>query len=172
MKEYKVGDKVYHAWTGIKEISRPCPICFGKRKVTLILGNEDTVILDCSYCSRGYESSSGLEYFNEHIVEVKPETITEVRIEENEKGRKIGYLSNNYILQPEDTFDNEEDARLRSLQLVIDRNKADMLALAQKEKVDRSYAWNAGYHLKSAKRAQTDYEYHSKKAVIMESKAK
>ena len=171
-KEYKVGDKVYYARTGRKEISRPCPVCFGKLKVIVILGNDDHVQLDCTYCSRGYEPPNGKEFFSEHVVEVTQHTIKEVRFEESEKGRKVEYLSNHHFLEPENIFDNKEDAYIRTLQLVIDRNKADMIELARKDKVDKSYAWHAGYYLRQAKNAKEGFERYSQKAIIMKDKSK
>ena len=60
MKARKVGDCLW--WAVVEkhaQVEIPCPVCYGKRKVNLILGNGDVVALPCTYCSPGYESPRG-----------------------------------------------------------------------------------------------------------------
>ncbi len=171
MKELKIGDKIWYAWTGHKEVTNVCPICDGKLKVTLVLGNGNQVVLDCSYCNRGYEGSSGVERYYQYVIEVREETIKEIRVEHNERGIKTEYLSmQSSFLEPENIFDTRELAEKRSTVLVAERNQKENDALSKKDKIDKSYAWHAGYHLKEAKRAKEQLEYHSKKAVLMKQK--
>jgi len=61
---FKIGDVVYFASAGQRQVDIPCPVCFGKREVTLILGNGDSVELPCDYCGKGYDGPRGyvLEY--------------------------------------------------------------------------------------------------------------
>ena len=44
----------------------PCPICFGQKFATLILGNGERQEVECDACRRGFGSPSGT--FNEHRV--------------------------------------------------------------------------------------------------------
>ena len=52
-------------------VSVPCPICFGKLFVTLILGNGEQQAIQCDACGHGYESPRGVvgEYRAESRVE-------------------------------------------------------------------------------------------------------
>jgi hypothetical protein len=40
---FKIGDTVWVPDCGNRQKQIPCPVCFGKLRVTIILGNEETV---------------------------------------------------------------------------------------------------------------------------------
>ncbi len=48
MPKFKVGDTVWVAKCRYEPVQKLCPTCFGKKEVTLILGNGDSVILPCN----------------------------------------------------------------------------------------------------------------------------
>jgi hypothetical protein len=41
-----------------------------------------------------------------------------------------------------------------------------------KKNMNKKYSWNAGYHLKEAKRSEEQAAYHRKKAMLCKAKAK
>ncbi len=56
---FNIGDTYYLPHHNPRQISVPCPICYGNKKVTLVLGNEDQVEVECDGCGLGYEGPRG-----------------------------------------------------------------------------------------------------------------
>jgi len=168
MKKYKVGDKVWWAHCGNTLVKEPCPVCYGKKQVVLVLGNDDTVTLDCDYCGKGYEGPRG--YVMEYRWVAEPEliTITEVEISDSlEHGETIKYRTNYYSIKNCDIFDTREEALVRCE--VIAKELAEQQSTRAehiKANVKKTFSWNAGYHMRVVKRAQKDIEYHQAKAVL------
>ena len=170
---YNVGANVWWAKCGNRDVKKPCPVCFGKKQVTLILRNDDTVILPCNYCMRGYEGPFGYIEESEFFAEPEYVLITGVEIEKTFDGDKIKYRYGSYILYENRVFDNKEDALICcdgiKKQLEIDQQKrADHI----KTNKNKSYSWNAGYHLKEAKRYEKKAKYHRDMAKICKGKAR
>lgn len=172
MKPYNVGDVVWWAHCGTEHVSHPCPVCFGKRQVTLVLGNDDQVILPCSYCSHGYEDPTGIETEYEYVVKPERKTITSIEIQVSSTDEKREYRSDSY-LNIEDIFDTEGEALTRCLE-VKQKLEEDQRTLAKylKEKAEKSFAWNAGYHMRATKKLRQQIEYHEKMAVLCKAKTK
>ena len=170
---YNVGDKVWWATCGNRDVKKPCPVCFGKKQVILILGNNDTVILPCSYCMRGYEGPFGYIKESEYVAKPEYMPITGVNIEKTSDGDKIEYRSGSWILRENRVFDNKEDALIccegikKKLE-VEQRTRAKSI----KENKNKSYSWNAGYHLKEAKHHEKEAAYHRDMAKICKGKAR
>lgn len=170
---FNIGDKVYYAKCNYESISVLCPICFGKCQVTLILGNDDTVILPCNYCAPGFESPSGNVSEYDYIVEAELVTITDIKVEISAEGEKRQYFSNYHSYETKDLFTNEDDALARA------KEKKEQLDKEQQQRIDwlkkdkkKSFSWNAGYHLREAKRDRKSAEYHDQKAVLCKQRAK
>jgi hypothetical protein len=178
MKEYRVGDIVWVAECAPYVEKRVlCPVCFGKKEVTLILGNGDSVILPCGNCQAGYDQPTGYVTIHEPVVRASQKRIDRVEIIETEEGQVREYgaelfasgcgttyqaLDNNKI------FDTEVEA-LRKAQ-----HDAEEISKNQnpKAKLDKSYSWNAGYHMRHAKRLREEIEYHEKQAILCKSRTK
>lgn len=88
MKKYKIGDRVWWARCGTREVAHDCPICFRKKRVILILGDDSEVEVECDFCGKGYEGPKG--YILEYQWVATPEEvrIDGLNIEENNGGRK------------------------------------------------------------------------------------
>jgi len=169
----KIGDKVWHACCGTKQIKVECPICYGKLAVTLILGNGDKVELPCDYCGKGYGYPQGVVTEWEYIAEPEQREITNIRCEITGTGEKREYLSGHYILYPDIIFPTREDAlgKCEEIKKKLEHEQ-ETQAKHIKGNVNKTYSWNAGYHMRIVKKAKIDIEYHSKKAIICKSKAK
>jgi len=169
---YKVGDIVWMATFDNVPVTKTCPICNGDLKVTLILGNGTHISLPCDYCGNGYESPKGYIEEYEYVAEPKRQIITTVNIAETCVGEEIEYRSNQYCLYPDKMFDTKEDAMQYSNELAakytLDREtKADYI----KKNQNKSYSWNAGYHMREVTRSKKQVEYHEKMAVICKTKS-
>ena len=172
-KIFKVGDLVWLAKCGTQEVTKTCPICFGKLTVSLTLGNGDTLELPCDYCGKGLAGPTGFvtEYefvSNPECVEISSVILT------NENGLETReYRSNHWNLEVEDIFTSKEDATKRCEQ------KAAALSLEQATRAEyikkdecKSYSWNAGYHLRCATSAARDLAYHQNMAAICKARSK
>lgn len=169
----KVGDILYYATCHYGEKSIPCPICYTKKFVVVILGNGDEVKIPCNYCVRGIDPPSGYVTEYDYIVKATMFTITGIDVNITEDGEKRTYRSGHYVLDENLCFETEAEA----LEAAVDI-KADLDA-KQKQRSDwikhnktKSFAWNAGYHLREAKHAQEQLEYHSQMAVLCKEKKK
>jgi len=173
MKKYKVGDVVWVASFEHTKKTKPCPVCFGELKITLILGNGDQVVLPCDYCGKGYDGPKGYVSDYEYIADAKKEVITAVNITQTAAGEKIEYRSKHYILYPDKILDTEKDAIQRSNELAAEYKKErETQARHIKNNTNKTYSWNAGYHMRAVKQAKHDLEYHEKMATICKQRSK
>lgn len=175
--KFKVGDSVWVAKCSNTQAHVTCPICYGKRRVTLILGNDDTVSLECGYCGRGYEGPRG--YVEEFQYKAEPQLIQITGMSINQSNTEtvveyhLGSAHSYRVLREENLFDTLEEAAKRSLELKAQyENEQRTKQKYLKKNLNKSYAWNAGYHLREAKRHRGDAEYHDKKAVLCKAKSK
>ncbi len=175
MSKFKVGDHVFYAKSKpYQEIQVPCLVCYGKREVVLVLGNDDRVTLRCDYCRRGYDSPTGFITEQVYIAEAYPTTITSVHINQTTSGETAEYHFGSHCCADEDLiFDNKEDALEKAMALKAKydeerHTRADYI----KQDVKKKYSWNAGYHLRAKKKSLEDAEYHNRMAVLCKAKAK
>jgi len=173
MKKYNVGDKVWVAWVERRDVTELCPVCFGKLQVLLTLGNDDTVTLPCDYCGKGYNAPVGTVTEARYGSGAELKTIETVDVTQTASGETYEYHSGHYILRPERVFDTKEEALLCCESIAQELNKEqETRAEYIKKDVKKSFSWNAGYHLREAKRKEGEAEYHRKKAAICKSRGK
>jgi len=173
MQQFNIGDTIYNArcqWAGKQTL---CPVCFGKLQVTLILGNDDSVILPCNYCGKGFESPSGYVDEYDHVVESELITITDIKVEISSTGETYQYISCNRHFETENLFLNKEDAFVRAKEIKeqLDKEQQQRSDWIKKDK-QKSFSWNAGYHLREAKKDRKSAEYHDQKAILCKQRIK
>ncbi|MDD5375761.1 hypothetical protein [Acidithiobacillus sp.] len=170
----KVGDIFWSAHYGMSEVTKTCPVCYGKRCVTLILGNDDKIELPCDYCRRGYEEPRGTKTEYEFTSGAEQETVDEVRIEETSKGRKVEYLTfDHHVVREDEAYATKEEAEERCKQLIAERMH-DEATRAEHIKANqaKSYSWNAGYHMREAKREEESAARHRARAKLCKERTK
>ena len=177
-KVYNVGDMVWVANFRSEEIKVPCPVCYGNKHVVVVLGNGEKVEVECDYCGHGFEGPRGYVIEYQYLPSVEYISITGKEVKKTQKGIEIEYnhlLSGEYdhsysSMHLKDIFDTEEEA----YQFAIE--KAEKYQSEQDNKIkyknEKSYTWNAGYHMREAKSKQHDAEYHLKKAQLCKQKSK
>lgn len=164
---YKIGDRVWLASYERREEKETCPICFGKLAVKLTLGNGDEMILPCEYCGKGYTTPTGQMTTYIRAARVEPLTITGMRIDED----SVEYFSCHRCLDDENTFLTKTEALTRAKVLVAEQHKREETrAEYLKENQQKNYSWNAGYHMRSAKQARKQAEYHERMAILCKAK--
>lgn len=175
MSDYQVGDRPWYArFARYDEVRVPCPVCYGKREVKLILGNDDEVTLPCDYCGKGYEAPTGTVVEYQRTAEARQVTITAVDITETLSGVLRRYhWCDGYCADAEDLLGTEAEANVRA------REKAEAQRLDEescveylKKKAKASFSWNAGYWLKEANRCRRDAERYEEKARLCKARAK
>ena len=173
MRKYNVGDSVWFAHYDMMQVEKPCPVCFGEKKVTLILGNGDIVSLPCDYCGKGFDDPRGYIKEYEYISRTEHTIITKVQSETNTTGEERKYCFGGRYADIQDLFDTEEEALIRCAEKV-EQQKVEESTSAYRLKANhlKSYSWNAGYHLRQASDHRKRAEYHDQKAILCKEREK
>lgn len=171
--KFNIGETVYLATCDYIQMQITCPICYGKRKVILITGNDDQVELPCSYCMRGYDGPFGYVHEYDYVVKGESFTITQIDIEVSCEGEKCRYYSGTHYASDEELFATKEEALAAAVAIkaILDEQQRTRTEYIKKDKL-KSFAWNAGYHLRAAKEHRKMVEYHDGMAVICKAKGK
>lgn len=173
MKEYNIGDIVWWATGGIREVTHSCPVCYGNRYVTVVLGNDEQVQTPCDYCGKGYEGAKGYVIEREWTAEVKQIVLDGKEVTENADGRKVEYRYGHHILHDGIIWDTHEEAQQARLKIAEQHHLDEMERLQRgKENNVKSYSWHVGYHQRQLKEAERQAEYHKTKITFMKEKAK
>lgn len=178
MPKYKIGDQVWAAhFNPNQTVHVPCGVCYGKRVVTLILGNGESVKLPCDYCSRGYDAPTGYEIAYQAVSTPELIRIDGVEIKITAKGEEVEYHAGtsgyHRIFKEDVLFIDKEEARLLGEQLAQEyvaakRKSADWLKADKK----KNFSWNAGYHLRAITGLEKEILYHKEKAQLCKERSK
>jgi len=172
-RKYNVGDRVWYAYYEHTQVQKPCPVCFGNKEVTLILGNGDKVLIPCDYCGHGFEPPRGFIIEYEYVAKAELFVITKIESEVDAVSENRRYYSGNHYSGIEDLFDTEEQALVRCAERIKQQELEETTnAYHLKKNHLKSYAWNAGYHLTRAKYYREQAEYHDKKARLCKERTK
>lgn len=166
---FKVGDRVWVARYGSTETRVPCPVCFGTKAVTLILGNGEQMRLECDYCAKGYGLPQGTIAGVEYAPRAEERVIDRVSVSATD----VEYQSDCTIFRAPDVFATEAEALARAAVIAVQAEAERNARLeAAKEHAMKSYSWNAGYHMREAKELRERAERHERKAALCKAKAK
>ena len=170
---FEIGDQVWHARNETEHVREACDTCYGKLKVTLILGNGDQIELPCKACAPGYEPPKGYHLVDKYVA--KPVLITIDRVDSCLVNGVVvrEYRAECYILKEFDVFTTREGAEARAKQIaseheVEERKRHEHI----KKEQHRSYSWNAAYHRREAKKLREKIEYHERNAVLCKERSK
>lgn len=175
--EFKRGDTVYVATYGNEEVHVPCPVCFGKRAVQVVLGDDSVVETPCEYCGRGYDGPRGwvTEY---HRVAKAEHVVIEGVVVDDGLVRKVEYKTwitpNSWrCLAPENVFADAASAMARAavIKAEADEYNAKCSDSAGKSTVSK-ISWSIGYHMSQAKEHRRQAEYHEARAVVLKGREK
>jgi len=144
MPKYSIGDTVWLAKCRHEQVQVQCPTCFGKLKVTLILGNGDHVVLPCRGCEKGYDGPMGYVIEYDYVVEPELVHISGIEIQVNADGENARYRNGPYVYDEAYLFSTREEAVVRGedLKRRLDeeqRKRTDYL----KKDVRKNFSWNA-----------------------------
>lgn len=180
--KFKIGESVYLATFGMKNNRVQCPDCFGKKFLTIIMGDDSQVQIECGGCSAGYEPPRGTVVNYEHLPKVElcdvvgieiSSAICEYKISrcsESDKGEiffHTGHVKENEI------FSTKEEAQAKADQMAKEFAIEEERRLkCVKQNAKRTWSWNVCYHRGIIRRAEKDIAYHSQKLAYAKPKIK
>lgn len=174
MTNWKVGDRPWISKAVYEEVIHDCPVCFGKKEVVLILGNDDRVTLPCDYCGKGWEGPRGYVIETEFSIGVEQLTIDSIEATFTFDGEKRRYiLFGSRCASDEDLCVTKEQAEEKSREWIAkDIIEKSTRAEYIKHNVHKTFSWNAGYHLREAKRDESSAAHHRERAILCKAKVK
>lgn len=155
--KFNLGDKIYWVYSSTNYGKpMPCPMCFGKRFVTLILGDESQTKSACGFCERGMEGSTGTATVWEPYAAVRSGVISGISTKDGIR-YEVGYET----IKEYEAFSTEADAQIecdKQYSLAKERAKEWF----EKAFIDckKKQIWSAGYHKNCIKSAERNIEWH------------
>lgn len=175
---FKIGDVVFWACNEMKKRYVKCPECFGKKYLTVIMGDDSQVTVDCVACGGGvHNGSSGvIETYDYEICVVKKiitgMEVSPVKTEYKSHTHCDTVCSSWVTLKEEDIFLTEPEAVARASILKSIQEKEEAERLTQKQDHRRTWSWNAHYHRDCIRRANKDLAYHTAKLEVAKTHVK
>ncbi len=163
----KVGDSAWWAHNGTKEVTHPCPVCYGKLSVTVILGNDESVVTPCDYCGKGYGGPTGVCKEWEWVAGACLVTISAIETNDSHEGKEVRYRTYNHsMIDASDLFDTKEEAEARcevrrQEHAEDERKRREVL----KEYSTKSFSWHVGYHRREVKNHERSLEWHKSRVI-------
>lgn len=154
---YNIGDKAYWIESNTNYGKKiPCPMCFGKRFITLILGDDSQAQIECGFCSHGLERPSGFANTWEPAAIIHSGVITGVSNREGTK-YEIGRcnLFAHELYSTEDEAKLVQEVKLKEVTEQAERWFKESFIRAKKQQI-----WSAGYHRNCIKSAERTISWH------------
>jgi hypothetical protein len=164
---FKINDVVFWARYERKERWIKCPECMGKKFLTVIMGDDSQVTIDCVGCVGGqYEGPRGVIVTYDYEGYVTKTKIDGMEIGQEKTKYKSSICSGEgyssyYTLETEDIFLTEAEAIARTVELTAQADIKESKRLTQKHDRNRTWAWNAHYHRDRLRQANKDLIYHT-----------
>lgn len=164
--KYKFDDFVYWVTSSCyygKKI--PCPMCFGKFKVQIILGDGSQESVECGYCKQGVDSTSGLAQTWEPHAEIKSGAICGIERGCEKWFYKVGYetLDEKYL------FSSEAEAiPLRDERLKEETERKELWFRDHFIKAKQTQIWSSGYHKKQIECHDRTIAWHKVRLCMIE----
>ena len=172
---FQIGDMVFLASGGPKQVWVTCPDCLGEGRVKIVLGGDEHWI-DCLCCERGVESPGRIMTY-EYNGDVREIVIGGVESAQSEHGMEIRYRFNVTpnswnSADANEVFSNRGDAEVKAKELAVRFNREAEENIRRKQESKKSWAWNASYHKREIERGKRDLEYHTRKLNVASALAK
>lgn len=124
--EFNVGESGWVPVCRLEERTIPCPICFEKREVVLILGNGDQVTMPCGYCGKGWNDPCGVVVEHLFRVDADPFTVERKTIAEDATGQTYEYVSTLHGRADGDRiFKTREEALARAMEEKAEKERTE-----------------------------------------------
>ena len=168
---YNLGDNVFWVRSSThygKEIQ--CPMCFGQKQVTIILGDDSRVESVCGYCAHGIYKASGVSKTWEPMAVVCSGEVTGVSLSRDDCWQyQVAHAS----LDENEIFTDlavAEEERVIRLKVVTEQ--ADIYFKESFVTATRKQIWDAGYHRECIKREERTIEWHRARLCLIKDSTK
>lgn len=155
--KFNMGETIYWVESSCNYQKRvPCPMCFGKLFVTIILGDDSQTKVVCGMCERGWEGATGTATVWEPNARVESGVISGISTKYG-----IIYEVDSYTVEESKAFKTLEFAEMekeRRYEAEVDRSKhwfKDSFVNCSRKQV-----WSAGYHRNSIASLERNIEWH------------
>lgn len=139
---FALGQIVWYASAsphGLVEV--PCPVCFGKLEVQLVLGNGETQGIACNACERGYSGPTGVLHERAAVSYIKSGPITGMSMRDG----KMRYEVNGWGC--DEIFATEAEAEARREVLHVQAEKeASSINEHCLSRDKKKLTWSVSYH--------------------------
>lgn len=159
---FSLGDTVYVVQGCRSEpVEKTCPVCFGKRCVTVILGNGKLEDVLCEYCGKGYEGPRGYVVDHERQYAVRQAIITGVSFTNHKWEFALDYGRTG--TGESELYRDEESAEAALAKLMEEIKKEEAGLLANRVNYSKAnLTWRVGYHRKCIQDLEREVEHHRK----------
>lgn len=161
---FDIGDKVWVASWDKDKRWETCPHCLGKKYLTIIMGDESQVSIDCVCCTDQWRSSGQISVYD-YIPKAEEVKLDGYEVTTDHGTRKVHYRSGCYGY--DNAFATKEEALAFAL-AKIERQKADdeRNLNCAKERAEKTWASNAVYHREQIHNFEKQIEYHKTKLAV------
>lgn len=169
-----IGDMIYRVVTGQIESKERCPDCFGKLKLTVILGDGSQVVIDCQTCARGFEPPTGFITRYDYDAKVEHVRIDGMDVRPDRVEYKVDMRGGDgawswSTVDEDKAFDTFAEAEVFA---ESERKRQATYQIESKEQRNKSWAWHVTYHRDNIRRHERDLERSRQQLGYAESKAK
>lgn len=162
--KYSIGDIVYWVYSSTHyEHSIPCEMCFGKRVVKIILGNDEVVTSECGACSHGMDYATGTMKTWKPIAIVHTGRITGVSTYGGTR-----YEVDGRSVSEHELFSNKEEAeKVREIKLQEAVAQANTNFQNKLNNCKKSQIWSTHYHRSRIEDAKRTIEWHQNRLAMI-----
>lgn len=156
---FAIGDTYYLPICRPEQIEVLCPTCYGKKMVTLILGNGEMIDVQCQGCGLGHESPRGV--ITEYSHTPKVEEFVIASIESMHGGRWYVRSTTHSTTAFEELCTLYNTAMEVSQAHVVKQREQNMRNSEARTKHQReNETWTVAYHEKCMKDLERKMEWH------------
>jgi hypothetical protein len=180
--KFKIDDLVYIPSFDVEENNIVCLECYGKKYLTVILGNGEQVTIDCVACASGFDNPTGYVKVYDHIPKVKSASIVGINISKDNVSYNISLDSSNSkgdfysyttVAEENELFSIREMAEIESIKMSADwKTKEEIRLLNNKEHNKRDWSWHVHYYRSKIREAEKDLIRYKAKLEVAKNKTK
>jgi hypothetical protein len=168
---FDIGDKVWVArWAKDKQWET-CPHCLGNEYLTVIMGDGKQVTTACACCAEGIGKSSGKIAKWDYVPSADEVVLDGYEVKTTKGKRETTYRSG--CCGFDNVFATKEEALAFALAKIEQERAEDKRRMEyNKEKAEKTWAWNATYHIDQIQHFEDQIKYHKSKLAVAESHVK
>lgn len=165
--KFNLGDTIYWVESSCNfQKQVPCPMCFGKLFVTIILGDGSQTKIDCGFCEHGLERPSGVATTWEPDARVQSGIVTGISTRDGYR-YEVGHRT----IDDVDAFSSQVAAETeRDLRYEIELERSKEWFKSSFINCKKKQIWSAGYHRGCIASAERTIEWHKLRLGMIEEK--